>query len=42
MSVNILEKMFMVGTLGASALFIGSMYFRSNAGEKKDAFKVRQ
>ena len=42
MSINLFEKAFIAGSLGVTFAFMGAMYFKSNAGDKKDAFKVRQ
>ena len=42
MSMNLFEKIFLVGTLGVSTLFAGSMYFKKPKVQKNDAFKIRQ
>jgi hypothetical protein len=42
MSANLVEKGFAMFAIGASILFIGSMYFKGPKVEKHNAFKVRQ
>jgi len=42
MSISLFEKMFVAGSIGASILYMGAMYFKSPKSEKHDAFKVRQ
>jgi hypothetical protein len=42
MSANLVEKGFALFSIGASVLFIASMYFKKPKNEKYNAFKVRQ
>ena len=42
MSANLFEKIVISGTIGASALFMGVMFFRQPKVKKDDAFKIRQ